>query len=219
MNRAAAGLAFSVILSAASPVTYKPAPDRFKYAFGVSPPIAALHSGDILETDTIDSDGHALDALGRKPAGFNPLTGPFRLEGAEPGDTLAIRFLSLSVTGNIGYGDIAPDFGGAIVSNPRTPMLGPRIAKRSDTCAIDNRWPRFENADYIMAAAIQRPVDDARRIAFTELDNWMHRDYGLSEIDAYELLSKVAEVHIAEMADPDYVAIANINRRYLPHAR
>jgi acetamidase/formamidase len=61
-------------------------------------------------------------------------------------------------------------------------------------------------------------MDDALRIAFTELIRWMRDRYGLSEIDSYELLSKTAEIHVAEMVDPNYVVIAKINKRFLPHA-
>lgn len=43
-----------------------------------------------------------------------------------------------------------------------------------------------------MTVGAYRPLDDAVRIAFTELVHWIHKDYGLSELDAYELLSKVA---------------------------
>ena len=77
-------------------------------------------------------------------------------------------------------------------------------------------WPRFENNDYIMAAGIYRPLDDALRIAFVELIGWMHEEYGLSEMDSYELLSKTAEIHLAEMVDPNFVVIAKINKRFLP---
>src|SRR5450432_3713259 len=77
-------------------------------------------------------------------------------------------------------------------------------------------WPRFENDDYIMTVGAYRPLDDALRIAFTELVGWMHADYGLSEMDAYELLSKVAKIHLVEMVDPNYVVIAGIDKKYLP---
>jgi acetamidase/formamidase len=77
-------------------------------------------------------------------------------------------------------------------------------------------WPRFENEREIMAAGIYRPVDDAVRIAFTELVSWIHADYGLSELDAYELLSKVGKIHLTEMVDPNYVVIASIDKKYLP---
>ena len=63
-------------------------------------------------------------------------------------------------------------------------------------------WPRFENDDAIMTVGAYRPLDDTLRIAFTELVGWIHNDYGLSELDAYELLSKVAKIHLDEMVDP-----------------
>jgi amidase len=77
-------------------------------------------------------------------------------------------------------------------------------------------WPRFENEEYIMTVGAYRPVDDALRIAFTELVGWIHADYGLSEMDAYELLSKVAEIHLNEMVDPNYVVVAKIKKSFLP---
>jgi amidase len=77
-------------------------------------------------------------------------------------------------------------------------------------------WPRFENEEYIMTVGAYRPVDDALRIAFTELVGWIHTDYGLSEIDAYELLSKVAEIKLNEMVDPNYVVVAKIKKSFLP---
>jgi acetamidase/formamidase len=61
-----------------------------------------------------------------------------------------------------------------------------------------------------------RPVDDALRIAFTELVYWIHKDYGLSELDAYELLSKVGRIHLNEMVDPNYVVVASVEKKYLP---
>ena len=45
--------------------------------------------------------------------GDNPLTGPFYIEGAEPGDTLGIKFLDIEVDGNQGVGAFAPGFGAA----------------------------------------------------------------------------------------------------------
>ena len=80
-------------------------------------------------------------------------------------------------------------------------------------------WPRFENKDYLMSVGIYRPLDDAVRIAFTELIHWIHSSYRLSEMDAYELLSKVAEIHLDEMVDPNYVVVAKINKKFLPPVR
>jgi len=77
-------------------------------------------------------------------------------------------------------------------------------------------WPRFENETSIMAVGAYRPVDDALRIAFTELVDWIHHDYGLSEMDAYELLTKVAHIRLSEMVDPNYVVVASVEKKYLP---
>ena len=52
--------------------------------------------------------------------------------------------------------------------------------------------------------------------ATAEPVHWIHRDYGLPEMDAYELLSKVARIHLNEMVDPNYVVVASIDKKYLP---
>jgi acetamidase/formamidase len=67
-----------------------------------------------------------------------------------------------------------------------------------------------------MTVGAYRPLDDCLRIAFTELVGWIHQDYGLSELDAYELLSKVAKIHLNEMVDPNYVVVASIEKKFLP---
>ena len=69
-----------------------------------------------------------------------------------------------------------------------------------------------------MTVGAYRPLDDCVRIAFTELVAWIHHDYGLSDLDAYELLSKVAKIHLDEM-DPNYVVVASIEKKYLPARR
>ncbi len=312
--------------SAENVVRYRGAADNVKYVFATADPVARLKSGDILETNTVDAFGNAIqkptDTL-RMVKGDNPLTGPFFVEGAEPGDTLVVKILDLQIDGNQGVGTIAPGFG-AINSSKYTPVLNPDLPERIWLYPIDHAtntatfsahdtkfsvriplrpflgcigvapadrearssivpaefggnmdapeasvgntayfpvsvagallyvgdghaamgdgeiggsaievplrarmqvsvikgqkisWPRFENDDAIMAVGAYRPLDDAARIAFTELVKWIHHDYGLSELDAYELLSKVAKVRLAEMVDPNYVIIASVEKKYLP---
>jgi acetamidase/formamidase len=76
-------------------------------------------------------------------------------------------------------------------------------------------WPQSENDDAIMTVGAYRPVDDAVRIAFTELVHWIHKDYGLTDLDAYELLSKVAKIHLNGMVDPNYAVVASMEKKYL----
>jgi acetamidase/formamidase len=300
--------------------------DNVKYVFGVAPPVVRLKPGNILEANSLDCFGNAIHKPGDTQAlvkGDNPLTGPFFIEGAEPGDTLVVRILDLQVDGNQGLGAFAPGFGALNATN-YTPMLHSPLPERiwfypinhADNTAtfqaLDSNykvkiplhpflgcigvapangearssivpaefggnmdapeasvgntlylpvnvpgalfyfgdghaamgdgevagtavevpmkarlqfdlvkgkhssWPRFENEKEIMAVGIYRPVDDALRIAFTELVAWIHADYGLSELDAYELLSKVARIHLTEMVDPNYVVVASIEKKYLP---
>src|SRR5438034_10568742 len=54
--------------------------------------------------------------------GDNPLTGPFYIEGAAPGDTLAVKILDLQVDSNQGVGAFAPGFG-ALTETVYPPML------------------------------------------------------------------------------------------------
>jgi amidase len=310
-------------------VRYEVKPSELKYTFAASyAPVARLKSGDVLETNTVDCFGNAVkkpgDTLSLAP-GDNPLTGPFYIEGAEPGDTLAVKILDLKVDSDQGVGALAPGFG-ALNSTNYTPMLNPSIPEKiwffpidhaSNTAtfrALDSKytvkiplhpffgcigvapaggearssvvpeafggnldspeasvgntayfpvnvpgamlflgdghaamgdgevagtaievplrsrvqvrvikgqkisWPRFENDEYIMTLGAYRPLDDALRIAFTELVGWIHKDYGLSEMDAYELLSQVGEIHLNEMVDPNYVVVAKVKKKFLPPA-
>ena len=61
--------------------------------------------------------------------GDNPLAGPFYVEGAEPGDTLAVKILDLQVDGEYGVGAFSPGFG-SINSSHYTPMLGGALPER-----------------------------------------------------------------------------------------
>jgi acetamidase/formamidase len=58
------------------------------------------------------------------PGHDNPQTGPFYIEGAAPGDTLAIHILKLEPARVYGVSSFGPGFG-ALVGNNETAMLGP----------------------------------------------------------------------------------------------
>src|SRR5260370_10761490 len=122
-------------------VHYQLKPSELKYTYAASyAPVARLKSGDILETNTVDCFGNAIQKPGdtlSMAKGDNPLTGPFFIEGAEPGDTLAIKILSLEVDGNQGVGALAPGFG-AINSTNYTPMLNPPIKEKIWFYPIDH---------------------------------------------------------------------------------
>src|SRR5437879_6477704 len=96
-----------------------------KYVYGVAEPVAHVKSGDILETNSGDAFGNAIHRPGDSLSlvkGDNPLTGPFYVDGAQPGDTVAVKFLDLQVDGDQGVGALVPGFG-ALNETSYTPML------------------------------------------------------------------------------------------------
>src|SRR4029077_2807016 len=106
-------------------VNYHATIDNVKYVFGVAQPVAHLKPGNILDANSLDCFGNALQKPGDTFAlvkGDNPLTGPFYIDGAEPGDTLVVKVLDLQVDGKQGVGTFSPGFG-AINATHYTPML------------------------------------------------------------------------------------------------
>jgi amidase len=78
--------------AAATPAVREFVPTKFHNSFsGGIEPVLHINPGDTIKTTTVDAGGR--DAKGeRRSLGGNPQTGPFFIEGAMPGDTLAIRF-------------------------------------------------------------------------------------------------------------------------------
>src|SRR5205823_15082148 len=96
-------------------VSYHATIDKVKYVFGVAPPVARLKPGNILDANSLDCFGDALQNPGDSfllVKGDNPLTGPFFIEGAGPGDTLGVLILEMEVGGKQGGGTFSPGFGG-----------------------------------------------------------------------------------------------------------
>src|ERR1700727_811726 len=300
ISRTAVGFALLLcapIARAQNVVKYHTTMDDVKYTYNsTSAPVARLTPGGILETNTVDAFGNAIQKPGDTLAlvkGDHPLSGPFYVESAEPGDTLAIEFLKMDVDSSQGVGAFAPGFG-ALNETFYTPMVHPPLPERIWFYPIDNaagtttfhpldsnfsvkfplhpflgcigvapaggearssvvpaefggnmdapeasvgntvyfpvsvpggllyigdghaamgdgeaagsaievplkarvqlsvikgrtiEWPQFENDDAIMTVGAYRPLEDAGRIALTELVHWIHREYGLSEMDGDE---------------------------------
>jgi acetamidase/formamidase len=77
-------------------------------------------------------------------------------------------------------------------------------------------WPRMEDSEYLMVAGSARPLSDALRISFVELIGWLVSDYGFDKSEAYQLVSQVAVIRVANMVDPNYTVVAKFPKRYLP---
>jgi acetamidase/formamidase len=78
------------------------------------------------------------------------------------------------------------------------------------------KWPRYEDADYIMVAGSVRPLVDAFRIAYVELIEWLVSDYGFDKLDAYQVASQAGVVRVANVVDPNYTVVAKFPKSALP---
>lgn len=83
--------------------THRFTPERFYNTFsGAHPPALRIKPGDRVITKTIDAAGMNWD--GQTVAqGPNPQTGPFYVEGAEPGDLLVVTFEKLETNRAMAY--------------------------------------------------------------------------------------------------------------------
>lgn len=116
--------------------TYVPTDNDLAYTFGGRNPLPPrLRSGDVLSTYTEDCFGGAIRSVNDLPSKvcafpyLNPVTGPFFVEDAEPGDTLAVHFLSIVPARPVGVSSTFPHFG-ALTSTAHTATLQPPLPER-----------------------------------------------------------------------------------------
>jgi acetamidase/formamidase len=310
-------------------LTYRPGEGEYAWTFGGAPPVARVAPGTILELFTEDcfagrvkSENDLVSEVCEFPF-LNPQTGPFYVEGAEPGDTLAIHFIKIRPARDWAASSTVPLFGALTsthltatlqaalpevvwiwqldrerdiarfesrfgdwaVDVPMNPMHGtvgvapPNLEVRSalvpdvfggnmDTpemtagvtcylgvnvegamfsigdgharqgegetcgvaaeCAMDTTiaielikgrpcpTPRLESDTHLMSLGSARPLEDAFRIAQADLVQWASSDFGLHQLDAYQLLSQVVESPLANVVDTNYTSLAKVNKSFLP---
>ncbi len=100
--------------AAAKTITYTPQTIYFTYCFS-HPPAARIASGDTVVTKTRDASNDAFQPTMKTLAEgnldlsrVNPQTGPFYVEGAEPGDTLKVHIDKISLNRDWGWGGAIP---------------------------------------------------------------------------------------------------------------
>lgn len=77
-------------------------------------------------------------------------------------------------------------------------------------------WPRLESDTHIITTGSARPLEDAFRVAQTELVHWLESDYGLDLLDAYQLASQTVESPLANVVDTNYTSVAKLRKEWLP---
>src|SRR5262245_9414592 len=310
-------------------LTVRPGPGEYAWTFGGVPPVARIAPGTVLDLYTEDcfagrvrSEKDLVSEVCEFPF-LNPQTGPFHIEGAEPGDTVAVHFVSIEPARDWAASTTVPLFG-ALTSTHTTATLQPPLPEKvwiwqldrtrrkalfraheggielelpldpmhgtvgvapaslevrsalvpdahggnmdtpemragvtcylgvnvegallslgdgharqgeGETCGVavecamntvvivellkgvTTPWPRIESDTHIMSTGSARPLEDAFRVSQLDLVQWLARDYGLSEMDAYQLVSQAGEAPIANVCDTNYTCVAKIRKEWLP---
>lgn len=109
-------------------IEFTPTPDQFAYTFGGVAPVMRIKPGVAMQLWSQDAFNFALRSTSDRSSEkidlrfVNPQTGPFYVEGAEPGDTLVLHIVELKPARNFGASAAIPFFGG-LTSTPATAML------------------------------------------------------------------------------------------------
>jgi amidase len=119
-----------------------PSASEFSFSYRDGEPAIRIKPGQVLEVFTEDAFSGKLTSVDGKPrevAPFprvNPLTGPIGVEGALPGDILAIHFLSVRPARQWGVSTVSPNFG--LLSGTRlNPNLQPECEERVWLWSVD----------------------------------------------------------------------------------
>lgn len=310
-------------------IEFKPTFDQLVYTFGGAKPVMKIKPGQALKLwseDAFNDTIKNINDLSSEKVDLrfvNPQTGPFYVEGAEPGDTLAIHIVDLKPARNRGASSTIPFFGG-LTSTDRTAMLqdalpdttwiyhvdsakntvgfesrfgdfsvelpienmlgtvgvapaggevrsslvperfggnmdSPEVKKGStiylgvnvegalfsigdghyrqgegEACgtavegAMDSiilvdlikggapAWPRIENDEYLMSVGSSRPMEDSWRIGQVDLIRWFQELFKLHQMDAYQLLSQITKVPIANVVDANYSVVVKAAKNLVP---
>src|SRR5882757_688400 len=313
-------------------VTFVPTVDQLTYTFGGAAAVRRISPGTVLTLWTEDAYGGRITSkddvasVALDTEDLNPQTGPFWIDGAEPGDTLAIHLVDLTPARSWGASTLIPFFGG-LTSIPASPTLQPALPERTwiyeydsatdtlgfsaqgsefelslpanpmlgtvgvaparrevrtslvpsyfcgnmdtpemapgatcylrvnvdgalfslgdghyrqgegESCgtAVEGAmnvtaivdlikgggpaWPRIENDTHLMCIGSGRPLDEAWRAGQVEMIGWLGELYGLDRLDAYQLLTQISQVPIANVVDTNYSAVTKIDKRLLPRVQ
>lgn len=293
------------------------------FTFGGVAPVAAVRPGETISTATLDCfaglvrSPSDLPSQVLDPRFLNPQTGPFYIEGAQVGDTVAVHFVSIEPRYTWGVSTTVPFFG-ALTGSRDTALLQPALpeltwiyeldlanklvhyrAQESDfqlplpmdpmhgtvgvapplgevrssltpgswggnldtpemrvgatcylgvnvegallsfgdgharqgegeacgvavECAMDSvitvdlikgvatAWPRIESDDFLMTTGSAKPLEDAFRIAHTEMVRWISELLGISEMDSYQLVAQIALSPVANVCDTVYTMVCKV---------
>jgi hypothetical protein len=177
-------------------LSYRPDPSEFAWTFGGVPPVRTVRPGDILELWTEDAFGGKVrgpdDHVSRviEFPFVDPQTGPFFVEGAVPGDTLAIHFISIEPSRDWAASCTVPLFG-ALTATARTAMLHDPLPERVWIYDVDRE-----------ARHVTYRAAEGEHVAVLPLDP-MHGTVGVAPAAFEARSSLVPDAHGGNMDTPE----------------
>ena len=109
-------------------ISYRPEAGQYAWTFGGAEPVRRIRTPAVLEVFTEDcfagrvrSESDLVSEVCEFPY-LNPQTGPFYVEGAEPGDTVAVHFVSIEPARDWAASTTVPLFG-ALTGTHLTALL------------------------------------------------------------------------------------------------
>ncbi|GGS45378.1 acetamidase/formamidase family protein [Actinokineospora fastidiosa] len=139
-------------------VRLDPAREQLAYAFGGREPLLTVLPGTVVELTTEDCFGGAVRTVDDLPSQvcafpyLNPVTGPIAVEGAEPGDAVAVHFADIRPVRDWAVSSTFPHFG-ALTATHTTAMLHDALPERvwlyevdvpGGVCRFQARGSEFE---------------------------------------------------------------------------
>ena len=177
-------------------LTYRPVPEDFAWTFGGVQPVHTVRPGTVLELWTEDcfagkvrSKNDLVSVVCDFPF-LNPQTGPFHVEGAVPGDTLAVHFISIEPSRDWAASTTVPLFG-ALTSTHLTATLQPPLPELVWMWQLDRaaRTTRFTALD--SAFTVDLPMDP------------MHGTVGVAPANLEVRSALVPDAHGGNMDTPE----------------
>jgi acetamidase/formamidase len=141
-------------------VVFRPEPSQYVYTFGGAEPALRVKPGSVVRLWSEDAFNSALQSVTDMPSEkidiryVNPQTGPFYVEGAEPGDTLVLHIVDLEPARSHGASSTIPFFGG-LSATDKTAMLHTalpeatwiyEVDKKTNTVGFSSRFGDLEFA-------------------------------------------------------------------------
>lgn len=131
------------------------------------------------------------------------------------GTTLYLRVNAPGALLHIGDGHLAQgdgEFAGTAVESAVQSRLVTDVVPGDHL----NDWPRLETDDQIVAVGVGRPLEEAVRVAVHQLTRWVAELSGLSDQDAYQLVSQTCTTRIGNLVNPSYTVAVGILKALVP---